>query len=265
MPDDTNPPHGCMAVGRGASPSDVLSGLGRGIDVSVRPLPILFTGAMVESILNGRKTQTRRVIKPKVYGGFIGGRGEEDDPRWWGYENGHGEWFVLARGLDGRGQYGSRTSIRCPYGEPGGELYVRETYALEQRLDDKAPSTIDPKDAYRRWYAASGGAGSETGPNARGRWRPSIHMPKWAARIRLRVKDVRVERLQAISEEDAAAEGVPGSRDVKYAAFAPYEQIDGSYVRPNFRHLWDEINAGRGFGWYVNPWVWVVDFERIVP
>ena len=83
------------------------------------------------------------------------------------------------------------------------------------------------------------------------RWKPSIHMPKWAARIWLEVTGVRVERVQDISEEDAIAEGIPRGA-VQYCGHA---------IRL-FRDLWDSINAKRGYPWEVNPWVWVVEFKR---
>lgn len=89
-------------------------------------------------------------------------------------------------------------------------------------------------------------------------WNPSIFMPRWASRITLEITDVRVERVQEITEEDARAEGFPGERWATghgdYSEIAPSEQ---------FRELWDKLNASRGFGWDANPWVWVIEFKRI--
>jgi hypothetical protein len=88
------------------------------------------------------------------------------------------------------------------------------------------------------------------------RWRPSIHMPRWASRLTLAVTSVRVERVQEITEADARAEGIEPQR-------SDYSGEDSNSLQ--FRDLWDSINAARGYGWAVNPWVWVVEFERVQP
>lgn len=103
------------------------------------------------------------------------------------------------------------------------------------------------------------------------KWKPSIHMPRWASRITLEVTDVRVERVQDISEQDALAEGVDmetehGSlciniEDASYSSNLVY----GSAIKTVFRKLWDSINLKRGYGWDINPWVWVVEFKRAMP
>ena len=156
--------------------------------------PILFTGEMVRAILDGRKTQTRRVMK----------------------------------------------SERCPYGVPGDRLWVRETFSTHMRITDPYYLPPDyPDEAMGAWYWADGQ------PDC-GDWikpKPSIFMPRWASRITLEVVAVRREQLQAISEEDARAEGLI-SRQV-------------------FREGWDRINAKRGYGWEVNPLVRVVTFRRL--
>lgn len=188
--------------------------------------PILFSGEMVRAILGGHKTQTRRVVKPQPHAGA----------RWGlqGWEDGHG------------------CALRNPYGQPGDLLWVRETWAYNE-----AQGTI---------YAADGDTpdpDDNDGPErCRGRWRPSIHMPRWASRITLEVVSVRVERVQSITHEDALAEGIedaePGA-DLRIAGL-PY-----SFARTRFCLLWNSINAARGYSWEVNPWVWVVEFRRTQP
>lgn len=215
-----------------------------------RERPILFTGEMVRAILDGTKTQTRRVVK--VAGlDFIAGLGDDRlDPRNWGYDDENGDWWTLMPGKDSRG-------IRCPYGVPGDLLYVRETWALPE-AQTRFLAKIWAETYGAVWYQADDPMGTKMhhGPmrslHRESRWRPSIHMPKRFARIWLRVTDVRVERVQEISEEDALAEGV-----------AECFYVGEGLARQRFRDLWNRINRRRGFGWDTNPWVWVVNFERV--
>ena len=176
------------------------------LKAAVKERPILFSGAMVRAILEGRKTQTRRVVKPT------------SGPH----------------------------SIEKTIGRPGDLLWVRETWGIHD---------ADPA---RAWFRADPGVEDCVAKSTAGwKWRPSIHMPRWASRITLRLTDVRVERVQEISADDAIAEGIdrPGTMN-------PY--IDGNaMVRAVFRNLWDSINAKRGYGWDVNPWVWVLVFEPV--
>ena len=130
-------------------------------------------------------------------------------------------------------------SLKCPYGAPGDRLWVRETW-------DTDGKTI----AYRATTPET-----TTDPEPM-RWRPSIHMPRWASRLTLAVTSVRVERVQEITEADARAEGIEPQR-------SDYSGEDSNSLQ--FRDLWDSINAARGYGWAVNPWVWVVEFERVQP
>lgn len=186
-----------------------------------RERPILFSGKMVRSILAGTKTQTRRLVKPPP-----------PLPSGWRAP----EFSVAGR------------DYRCPYGRPGDTLWVRETWRLTRDLDRLAPSHCAPPLAIK--YEADGYETS-IGDVRFGRLRPSIHMPRWASRITLRVTEVRVERLQDISEEDARADGI-------YSAWPAV----GHSARALFRSLWDDINAKRA-PWATNPWVWVVSFERV--
>lgn len=233
----------------------------------VREHPILFKGDMVRAILDGRKTQTRRVVKPVPPASC-----------YWDAESG-----LFAIG-------GSCLGLirRCPYGVPGDRLWVREGHAFLDFVDGyeepgDAPFVRDVRDdedqirsvMYRadtpdfEWEEENG-------------WRPSIHMPRWASRITLEVLSVRVQRVQEISEEDVIAEGVriPSNdggillqmsgehKPIDYCKAGTIEKgtlriLDTSdFIRAHFASLWDTINAKRGFGWDPNPWVWVVEFKE---
>ena len=191
--------------------------------------PILFTGEMVRAILDGRKTQTRRVIKPQPL-----------CPSLRYYTHGR-EW------KDGDG-----TLMKCPYGVSGDWLWVRETWATPGNFDH-----MKPRDLVQSHYMSDLTAyrATETHGDAYFRWRPSIFLPHWLARIKLGVVRVRAERVQGISEKDVLAEGFPW-RGIG-------AELQWGYRPPLvwFQALWDRINAKRGYGWDVNPWVWAVEFE----
>lgn len=178
--------------------------------------PILFNTDMVRAILSGEKNQTRRLMKP-----------QPTNPRWnnigWlGWDDGHGY----------------RMKSPC---EADDVLWVRETWC---------------KDASRYLYRADYGENEhfyQSGNEIAMHWHPSIHMPKEAARIFLRVKEVRVEFLQAMDEETAIAEGFA---DSPAGTISPLTR---------FAELWDKTIKRedlREFGWHANPWVWVIEFER---
>jgi hypothetical protein len=205
--------------------------------------PIIFSGEMVRAIIAGRKTQTRRVIKP-----------QPDRVRWSPVVvNGHGGW------IDKHGH-----PMKCPYGQPGDLLWVRETWSRDAVDVYPCPTT---------WYRADffghddpvvvdhipGCDGNRAdcfacARESRGgfKWRPSIHMPRWASRLTLRVADVQVEPLQDISIGDVIAEGFSSGMREYDACVDLLEQ---------FSTKWDAINAKRGYPWESNPSVWVVEFE----
>lgn len=210
--------------------------------------PILFSAPMVCAILDGKKTQTRRAIK-NVGGAFIG-IVDRGGPRYW-------------FGDDARITDGPRTSIevRCPYGQPGDRLWVREAFSgphcMERTEDLPAmPPSQWPVES-DIWYWADGDPthGDWTRP------RPSIHMPRFASRITLEITGVRVERLRDISERDAIAEGAPGYEE-GIDAPPPDEECEWSCYA-SFSRLWKSIN-GPG-SWDANPWVFVVEFKRVTP
>ncbi len=180
--------------------------------------PILFNSEMVRAVLSGQKTQTRRVIKLN-HAGRAGRAGRN-----WHLDD-------------------SDVIKACPYGQRGDQLWVRETWAVEESLNKDAPSKFSKWPTWfmadDSYYCNSRQFGFDRG-SSKGRWRPSIHMPRWASRIQLEITELRAERVQDISNEDAVAEGIR----------APFGEADA------FGDLWNAINEKRGFGWALNPWVW---------
>ncbi len=222
--------------------------------------PILFSGPMVWAILEGRKTQTRRVVKPQPpFGCKYGINGAESHALC--SKIGDAACWVppTAKSVDNR--------LPCPYGKPGDRLWVKETHSIGfsatagpimvTYLDERKPSVIVGGEMKMHPEAPDGSVDWCLAFNKR----PSIHMPRWASRITLEIVRVRVERLQDISLDDAKAEG-PSNCDSKH--------FFGDY-RDCFRVLWDSINgkpnkcSGLIYGnpWASNPWVWVVEFRRI--
>lgn len=192
--------------------------------------PILFSTEMVRAILDGRKTQTRRRIKHVPTGtARIWHDGAE-----WNIENAAGSLWLGA--------------LNCPYGKRGDRLYVRETWALAQYDFDHIA------DVYI--YLADFGMDP-----VYWNWKPSIYMPRAAARLILEITDIRAERLQDICEDDAIAEGVE-----KIAGKETYrnycnESSDFLLAQSSYESLWEKIN-GPG-NWDSNPWVWVITFQKI--
>ena len=188
--------------------------------------PILFSTSMVQAILDGRKTQTRRVIKAPVLRNVR----EPDEVLFDGKIckfNWHGDDVI--GGFEIKPKY-----------QPGDILWVRETWA------EVSSGIIEYKATYKEPYTGSAEI-DHIGNKIK--WRPSIHMPREAARIFLKVTNVRVERLQEITAHDAIREGMESE--------IPFDTVD------EFKELWNNLNAKRGYGWESNPWVWVVAFEKI--
>lgn len=217
---------------------------------------IIFNGEMVRAILDGRKTQTRRVMKPQP---------DEDG---------------LAKVINGPWVDTSERIYRCPFGVPGDRIWVRETWGVvSHELDEDGriqPWSPDrPATAIHEMqfgngyytghviYAADGEFtwGDDDGyEDGRSCWKPSIHMPRAACRILLEVTGVRAERLNSISQEDAQAEGMEltgwrptySDPDSGGEVWTPYD---------NFAQLWESIYGEES--WKANPWVWVIEFKRI--
>ena len=200
--------------------------------------PILFSGPMVRAILDGRKTQTRRLAQLKA------GLTLDDI-----------EWVPEPGSLARRGVF-RRDQIADPTYAVGDRLWVREAWHAARSLDSTPPRDI-PRDADIE-HAATARNYAEIG--LKGKPRPGMFLPRWASRITLIVEAVRVERLQDISEADAQAEGFSGR---------PYDSDDFSDEAPimpyrqMFAHLWDSLNADRA-PWLSNPWVVAVTFRPVL-
>lgn len=238
--------------------------------------PILFSAPMVKAILEGRKTQTRRIVKPQpeldAKVGFI-------------HTDRKGKRWASGIGFDHAGTVRNFVH-RCPYAKASGErLWVRETWRIGAWDEDEGQISVDYRDGPDKQWRSDDR--DDTGekfndlwlsccdelqekdirPNRNGRyewkpgesplrWRPSIHMPRWASRINLEVTGVRVERLQESSCRDAWAEGI------KQETADTIENLSKS-PQDIYRELWESIN-GAG-SWARNEWVWVVEFKRVTP
>ena len=243
--------------------------------------PILFSGPMVRAILEGRKTQTRRVVKPQpshftpgpnvhhprhpaaYFDAYCNAPKTDANPRgmsgrwcWWTPDNRQGpDW------------------IRCPYGVPGDRLWVRETWYCDDAFAGRdecvgcvrcSHTTADRIAAWREalFYRADGEAHEQFEQLDHGSghiWRPSIHMPRWASRLALEVTCVRVERLHDISEADAQTEGVL-CENLDRRGDVCRIVTPSQHWRYHFQDLWASINSLDS--WRANPWVWVVEFRR---
>lgn len=236
---------------------------------------MIFNSEMVRAILNGRKTQTRRVIK--------GVDGETSfNPEW--DINGE-EIFVVLGEKDRTGMNPVLGAISCPFGSVGDRIWVRETWGVvSHELDEDGriqPWSPDrPATAIHEMpfgngyysghaiYAADGDFtwGDDDGyEDGRSCWKPSIHMPRAACRILLEVIGVRVERLNGISETDAEAEGIDmealfDAQDC-YDCIADQNMTGRPTVTGAFKYLWESIYGEES--WKANPWVWVIEFKRL--
>lgn len=198
---------------------------------------ILFSGPMVRAIMDGRKTQTRRIIKPQP---------------------------VKSCNVDGETAC-ELVAKGSPYGRPGDRLWVRETWASFGSSRSITPPV--PLSCQIRYDADNTCQWRDVPDGARGvhhdasfRKRPSIYMPRWASRLTLEITAVRLERLQDITEADARAEGIIAQA---YGYGVEGLHMSLQTAREAFGCLWDGINAERGYPWADNPWVWVVEFQKV--
>ncbi|MCK4579401.1 MAG: hypothetical protein KAU50_11470 [Candidatus Marinimicrobia bacterium] len=214
-----------------------------------KEIGILMKPDMSLATLEDRKTHTRRVIKDVGLYAI--------DERY------HGNWQKERENL---------IAAKCPYGKVGDRLYVRETHyrygkwikdgqtktgrqkwkfegiGKEVIYSDNSPATVRTKKTEVGWFK-----------------RPSLFMPRWASRITLEITDVRVERVQEISKDDAMLEGIKNKNTGYWQDYrtGKMQQLFLSDPRDSFRTLWNSINEKRGYGWDVNPWVWVIGFRRL--
>lgn len=218
----------------------------------MRERGIIFNAEMVRAVLEGRKTQTRRVIVPSI---------RTADTQFELHQQPDGSWVPMhtfdESSFDSKG---CERPIKCPFGAVGDRLWVREAWMPDAPRDGTwadvefygckgSPLSMIPK-RFRKpehcIHRASWDGSEMVG------WTPSIHMPRWASRISLEITGVRVERLASISPDDARAEGYPAER-----------AVDGGHLDPWlwFRDLWDGIYPEESFK--ANPWVWVIEFKRL--
>lgn len=216
--------------------------------------PIIFSTEMVRAILDGRKTQTRRVIKnmpQQPVDAYFDAYNKSEFWNWWTKDN-----------------KCCLPQLKCPYGKVGDLLWVRETFSYSfesNKLLYKSDSDTDGTVPYL--LDGAGGFGGGVGNARVKKWKPSIHMPRKASRITLRITNIRVEQVQEITEADAQEEGVEfhggywlgGIHKVKGTLKCWPSPIDA------YKAIWDSINDKRGDGWGKNPWVWVIEFERVDP
>lgn len=220
----------------------------------MKELPILFSAPMVRAILSGQKTQTRRLVKPQP---------TEFGLKWvTDCEGDFATWQDSGLLIDEYSDDGGPCQRACPYGKPGDRLWVRETWAKNEGSAGGCCYRADHGGACA-YEAHDLGKGLVT--HKVSKWKPSIHMPRWASRITLEITGVRVERLQDISEADAIAEGCFKNHNGYYWGGPHPEYGTKQMATPvsAFRDLWESINSTGS--WESNPWVWAVEFKRIQP
>ncbi|WKH72831.1 morphogenetic protein [Klebsiella quasipneumoniae] len=211
---------------------------------------MIFNGEMVRAILDGRKTQTRRPVKFPVHDKNLG--------------------CELA-GNELAGELSAGNYLNSAFGKPGDRIWVRETWQAihdycdeNGHVDESRYARSIPRNRGNYWHPVYEEAwGNESREDRDFPWRPSIHMPRWASRILLEITDVRVERLNTISEKDATAEGVPpaGSLLPDYPGTFLTPKGDYATAKVAFQRLWESIYGEQS--WKANSWVWVIAFKRV--
>lgn len=230
---------------------------------------MIFNGEMVHAILDGRKTQTRRIMKPQP----------EPCPReghWWPSNVFKTMLHIEEEMQNGKGGWGGLVGDACPFGDVGDRIWVRETFSCIGNEDGHpvdAKGNLCSREEAQRIYRASavqkpnnyGLWSSPDGFDFEGVWTPSIHMPRWASRILLEITHVRIERLNAISEEDAMREGIDADRLTEskdnYDCIADHNMTGRPSAKGYFSDLWQSIYGEES--WAANPWVWVIEFKRV--
>jgi hypothetical protein len=229
----------------------------------MKHIPIFFNTAMVQAILEGRKIQTRRT-KDLLHCDNYSTVEMVYNPELAKENNGE----IISKQMQGlyASFNGGEWCVKCPYGQPGDILWVRETFK-PSRFAGKKLDGYDYKADHVTWLQKNGNqftkrSGCETGEV----WKPSLFMPKAACRIFLQIKSIQVERLHKITNSSALAEGIDRTKGLVDLHFKDYSDKDGIYSKifpiDSFRTLWQKINGPDS--WNENPFVWVIDFEQII-
>jgi hypothetical protein len=229
--------------------------------VAVKERPILFSAPMIQAILAGRKTQTRRIVKPVGKDeGFV--LADLLGDSWWPFRSYDGESFDDGSGCE--------VAIECPYGKIGDRLYVKEAWKTRAMFDNMKPVDIGKRVGKDVLYLADNVFTDISGCRdefVAGRYRHARFMPRWASRITLEIENVRVQRVQEISEEDARAEGiesvVDGTVGRTWKLHGDLERLNQWTKDPRwaFQCLWNSINGN----WDENPWCWAIGFREVRP
>jgi len=199
--------------------------------------PIIFSAEMVRAILEGRKTQTRRPIKPQPPEGYKDPFYKRDEQRWFF----RGITPVVVWPIKG---------LKAP-GRPGDRLWIKETWRNNGRCENGIQYKADMPEEIVSGFM----------------WKSPIYMPRWASRITLEIMDIRVERIQDITEKDFFAEGSyfyekePGFSAWHIGSFSSL--VNENTWKNAFAQLWDSFGIKKGFGWDMNPWVWVIKFKKL--
>ena len=255
--------------------------------------PMIMGAESVHGIFEGRKTMTRRVVTPQPPGDFEIGMYHPI-----GVDR-HGEEYPKPERF---GIWGDGWDIPCPYGQVGDRIWVRETWKPGAWRDDGRVAVdymASPELTHTPWAYMKEQASqfihrwldeiAKTGllPNESGRyeweagksplkWKKAMFMPRWASRLNLEIVNIRVERVQDITEEDAIREGVeycdnPDHGFIDALSFHDIGRLGcpvcghnpAGFAVNNYKKLWDSLNAKRGYPWSNNPWVWVIEFRRV--
>ncbi|HBZ8551638.1 TPA: hypothetical protein MM834_004294 [Salmonella enterica subsp. houtenae] len=216
---------------------------------------MIFNAEMVRAILDGRKTQTRRVLG--TYQDAV-----KFCPEW--DVNGKQIFIVLGE-KDHTGMNPVITAIPCPFGQPGDRIWVRETFRVHSRATDFA-TLVYRASVRNSWTEQTHRVPVAVcnKPATADKWTPSIHMPRWASRILLEITDVRVERLHSISERDALREGLfqlPASGRYCLQPGMQYFGMASHSAKEVYSWLWASVYGEES--WAANPWVWVIEFKRV--
>lgn len=223
---------------------------------------MIFNADMVRAVLNGSKTQTRRIMKVQPSTDFSPMNMElETDftARWYTPGVVDKDGYLQPAKKQVFGVASEDEGYTCPFSAVGDRLWVRETFSVVPRTayaaSEGVQQVICPDDSHEAAIFRAGWEHSTGGI----RWRPSIHMPRWASRIALEITGARIERLRDISEEDATTEGVPPAPEFPETYLTP--KGDYATAKVAFQRLWESIYGVDS--WQANPWVWVIEFKRV--